>query len=182
MDTSGCLIVSKKRSYLRKLHELIREKKGIVKKYIALVHGDVKEDEFTINKPLKKIYDSNGNWKVVVDKDGSSSVSEVRVLERFKKATLVEINLITGRTHQIRVHMKSIGHSIVGDNRYGINSSLEEIFKHKRLFLHASYIRLTDIDIEGCDNEIEINAPLPLEFEKGIKNLTSYIRECLQNG
>lgn len=115
-NTSGLLIVAKN----NRAHEYMVEKMKaheICKKYLALVRGIVAEDEFVINKPIGR--NPNQPHKMGVFENGKESVSRVRVLERFKDATLVEVELVTGRTHQIRVHMASINHPVYNDTLYG---------------------------------------------------------------
>ena len=115
-NTSGLLIIAKN----NKTHEYLVNKmknKEIEKKYLAIVKGIVEEDFFTINKPIGR--NPNQPHKMAVREDGKESTSIIKVLKRFKDATLVEIQIITGRTHQIRVHMASIGHPVFNDTLYG---------------------------------------------------------------
>ena len=115
-NTSGLLMVAKN----NKTHEFLVEnmKKGnITKKYLAVVKGTINEDTFTINKPIGR--NPNQPQKMCISEDGKESISVVNVLERFKDATLIEVHLITGRTHQIRVHLSSIGHPVYNDTLYG---------------------------------------------------------------
>ena len=115
-NTSGLLMVAKNNN----THDYLVEKMKsgqITKKYLAIVKGILEEDEFTINKPIGR--NPTQPHKMAVIPEGKESISIVKVLERFKEATLVEIQLITGRTHQIRVHMSSIGHPVYNDTLYG---------------------------------------------------------------
>ena len=115
-NTSGLLIVAKN----NRAHEYMVEKMKaheICKKYLAVVRGIVAEDEFVINKPIGR--NPHQPHKMGVFENGKESISRVRVLERFKDATLVEVELVTGRTHQIRVHMASINHPVYNDTLYG---------------------------------------------------------------
>lgn len=115
-NTSGLLMIAKN----NKTHEFLVEKMkaGLTeKKYLAVVKGIIEQDTFTINKPIGR--NPAQPHKMAVVSGGKESLSEVSVLKRFKTATLVEIKLITGRTHQIRVHMASIGHPVYNDTLYG---------------------------------------------------------------
>lgn len=115
-NTSGLLMIAKN----NKTHEWLVDnmKQGnIEKKYLALVKGVVERDEFIINKPIGR--NAKQPHKMAVREDGKESVSSVRVLKRYKDATLCEVHLITGRTHQIRVHMSYVGHPVYNDTLYG---------------------------------------------------------------
>ena len=115
-NTSGLLMIAKNNEAHKYLVEKMKQRE-IEKKYLALVKGIIEEDNFTINKPIGR--NPKQPHKMCVLEGGKESISEIRVLERFKTATLVEIKLITGRTHQIRVHMASIGHPVYNDTLYG---------------------------------------------------------------
>ena len=115
-NTSGLLIIAKNND----AHEYIADKMRqheISKKYFAIVKGLINEDTIEINKPIGR--NPNQPHKMCIDVLGKESLSKVRVLERYKDATLIEVDLITGRTHQIRVHMSSIGHPVYNDTLYG---------------------------------------------------------------
>lgn len=133
-DTSGLLICAKNNEAHLKLSEQLKERKAM-RKYIALVNGNIKEDSGTINKPIAR--HPIDRKKMAVVQGGREAVTHFNVLERFGKYTLVECILETGRTHQIRVHMASMGHSIVGDPLYGIK---KEKFSLDGQLLHAKTI------------------------------------------
>lgn len=133
-DTSGLLICAKNDDAHNKLSEQLKERKAL-RKYNALVNGNIKEDSLTIDKPIAR--HPNDRKKMAIVHGGREAVTHVNVLERYGKYTLVECILETGRTHQIRVHMASIGHSIVGDKVYGIK---KEKFALDGQFLHARTI------------------------------------------
>lgn len=115
-NTSGLLMVAKN----NKAHEFLANQiknHTITKKYRAIVKGVINEDEFEINSPIGR--NPNQPHKMMTREDGKPSKTIIKVLERFKDATYVELTLITGRTHQIRVHMKSINHPVYNDTLYG---------------------------------------------------------------
>lgn len=138
-DTSGLLMIAKKRSMLRHLHEALRGD-GVDKRYMALVRGHWATAKKQVNAPLQKSNLRSGERMVEVDGEGKEALTLFRVLRRFGDfATLVEAKPVTGRTHQIRVHAKHAGHSIAGDSKYGDDEFTREIRElgGKRLFLHA---------------------------------------------
>ena len=138
-DTSGLLMIAKKRSMLRHLHEQLRGD-GVDKRYMALVRGHWATARKQVNAPLQKSNLRSGERMVEVDGEGKEALTLFRVLRRFGDfATLVEAKPVTGRTHQIRVHAKHAGHSIAGDSKYGDDDFTREIRElgGKRLFLHA---------------------------------------------
>jgi 23S rRNA pseudouridine955/2504/2580 synthase len=138
-DTSGVLVLAKKRSALTALQALIREG-HTGKRYIALLAGVLARARIDVNAPLAKNVMQGGERMVRVDPDGKPSRSVFRVLEKFDDATLCEVDLDTGRTHQIRVHAQHIGHPLLGDDKYGIDEANRAARRRglKRLFLHAT--------------------------------------------
>jgi len=116
MNTSGLVIVAKNAYAHHTLSKDMSDDK-VIKKYITIVKGIVKEDFGTINEPIYK--PTEDSIKRVVDERGQESITHYKVLERLSDATVLEVKLETGRTHQIRVHMNHIGHGIIGDELYG---------------------------------------------------------------
>ncbi len=157
-DTSGCLILAKRRSALRRLHELLRTD-GVDKRYLALVEGEWSSDRADVKAPLLKNTLKGGERIVRVDPEGKAARTKFRVRERFPGYTLVEAKLLTGRTHQIRVHLSHLGTPILGDEKYGDAEANRRIRKMglKRLFLHAESLRfrMPDDEKDTC-----VNAPL----------------------
>ena len=143
-DTSGLLMIAKKRSMLRHLHEALRGD-GVDKRYMALVRGRWDSGVRQVSAPLLKNTLRSGERMVEVDDEGKEALTLFRVLRRFGDfATLVEARPITGRTHQIRVHARHAGHAIAGDSKYGDEefSGLIRELGGKRLFLHACALRV----------------------------------------
>lgn len=140
-DTSGCLLVAKKRSALRTLHELMRENR-IDKRYLALLNGRWRRDRVDVDVPLLKNTIQGGERIVRVDPRGKDSQTQFRVIERFDEALLVEAKLLTGRTHQIRVHTAHLETPILGDYKYGNAGGNKKLrgLGLRRLFLHAQRI------------------------------------------
>ncbi|MBR0380167.1 MAG: RluA family pseudouridine synthase [Mogibacterium sp.] len=158
MDTSGLIIVCKNANAQNELSNQMRQN-TVVKKYIALVEGDVSEDHFFIDFPIGRPDSvSIQRCHMEVEDGGKEARSEVRVLERYKSSgygphTLVEVTLHTGRTHQIRVHLSHIGNRIAGDRLYGGSTELID-----RQALHAYYIEF-DHPVSG--ERVSFDAPLP---------------------
>lgn len=141
-DTSGCIMIAKKRSMLRHLQAALRNKGqgGVRKVYQALVIGAWPVDCRRVDAPLLKSEIGNGERIVKVNPAGKPSLTEFTVLQAYRDFTLIEARPITGRTHQIRVHAQYVGHSLVGDEKYGrddINEDMQQL-GIKRLFLHAA--------------------------------------------
>jgi len=138
-DTSGLLMVAKKRTALVELHRMLRE--GEVEKlYSAIVKGAPAEDAFELSEPLHKYVTAAGERRVTVQEGGMAARTRVRVRKRGADFSLLEIRLLTGRTHQIRVHLAHAGHPVLGDDKYGDFELNRALAKRgvKRLFLHAN--------------------------------------------
>lgn len=126
-DTSGLMLVAKNNKAHQKLQEDIKSKKT-VRKYLAVCYGVIKDDFGIIDKPL--IHNMDKTVKMTVNELGLDAVTEYKVLERFENATFLELKLQTGRTHQIRCHMSSLNHPVVGDDLYGAKGFKRSIFKN----------------------------------------------------
>jgi 23S rRNA pseudouridine955/2504/2580 synthase len=138
-DTSGLLIVCKKRSALVELHRQLRE--GEVEKvYATIVKGTPAEQSFELAEPLHKYVTGSGERRVSVGEGGKSALTRVKLMKRGSDFSLLEVRLLTGRTHQIRVHLAHAGHPVLGDDKYGDFELNRALAKRgvKRLFLHAS--------------------------------------------
>ncbi|MEN9705903.1 MAG: hypothetical protein RLZZ393_1782 [Pseudomonadota bacterium] len=163
-DTSGCLLVARKRSTLRTLHALLRED-AFDKRYLVLVRGKWELGAKRIEAPLRTDLRVGGERTVKVDPHGKAAASDFRVVQFFGNlATLLEVKLLTGRTHQIRVHAQYAGHPVAGDPKYGdpvFNEQMRELGL-KRLFLHAHSVSYEDPDRRV---EVSVSAPLPDELK-----------------
>jgi 23S rRNA pseudouridine955/2504/2580 synthase len=163
-DTSGCLMVAKKRSVLKRLHEQLRNN-DIRKTYVALVKGRWQGGKQTIDAPLRKNTLKSGERMVRVDIDGKPAQSIFKPIKIFAEATLMEVELITGRTHQIRVHAAHAGYPIAGDEKYGqrgFNLSMKGLGLD-RLFLHAKSLTFNVSEEKGT---LTVVAPLGSELEQ----------------
>jgi len=157
-ETSGCLVLAKRRSFLRAFHEQLRQGQ-VVKHYLALVGGAWKGGARTVDVPLRKNQLRGGERMVTVDDAGKQAISIFRPLSCYENATLVEVVLKTGRTHQIRVHGTHIGHPLAGDEKYGdqaFNRQLRAIGL-RRMLLHAHFLEFTD---SSSDEVITVSSPL----------------------
>ena len=144
-NTSGIVAFGKNHDALTMLFDLFKNHDLINKHYLALVVGNVEKDKDTITAPLKK---DEKNNKVVVAKDGKTAQTVYKVLKKYDGYTLVDITLLTGRTHQIRVHMSYINHPVVGDSKYGnfeINKEFKSKYHFANQFLHAYKIGFGDL-------------------------------------
>jgi len=169
-DTSGCLMIARKRSMLRYLHDLLRNEHDIEKTYVALVAGRWPERKREVSAALRKNTLRSGERVVRVDDEGRESRTEFRVLEKFAGATLVQATPKTGRTHQIRVHAAHAGHPIIGDEKYGVDTVNAEFRQLgvRRLFLHAASLRFAD---PTTGHEIKVEAPMPADLDDSLKSL-----------
>ncbi|HDR1345580.1 TPA: 23S rRNA pseudouridine(955/2504/2580) synthase RluC [Pasteurella multocida] len=163
-DTSGILLVAKKRSALRSLHEQLREK-TVQKDYLALVRGQWQSHCKVVKAPLLKNELSSGERIVRVSEQGKPSETRFSIEERYEYATLVKASPVTGRTHQIRVHTQYAGHPIALDDKYGDKHFDEQMTQLglTRLFLHAFSIRFKH---PKTGETLRINAPLDPEMKK----------------
>lgn len=169
-DTSGLLMIAKKRRTVVKLHEQLRQNHP-KKIYLALCSPVWKMGEYAVKLPLKKYTGQNGEKMVRVDKNGQYAHTIFRVKQEFQAASLVEAELKTGRTHQIRVHLQAHNHPILGDERYGNyekNKQWAKEFGLKRMFLHAWQLTIRHPE---TGKELILQAELPKELQGIIHQL-----------
>ncbi len=169
-ETSGCLMLAKRRSTLRRLHEQLR-RGAVEKRYTALLLGRLRgSGPLRIDAPLERLPAQGRGRQVQVSKQGRPAVTEIQVERRWPQATLVTARLETGRTHQIRVHAQHIGHPVAGDDRYGDRTRNATIRDSglRRLFLHACSLRLRHPDTGAC---LEVQTPLSDELQAVLDQL-----------
>jgi len=169
-DTSGCLVVAKRRSALRDLHAQFREGRA-EKRYLALVCGKWDLGQKRIELPLATGERRGGERHVAVRSHGQMAVSTFRPVQFFgTAATLMEVEIGTGKTHQIRVHAAYAGHPVAGDDKYGDRERNEELrgYGVERMFLHAASIGM---DRPGTREPLHVSAPLGPELHTALEAL-----------
>jgi 23S rRNA pseudouridine955/2504/2580 synthase len=177
-DTSGILLVAKKRSALKQLQDQFRERET-GKTYLALVKGEWPAKLKVIDQPLHKFLLPNGERRVKVttpeDPEGMRSITLVKVSKRLPGATLLEVTIKTGRTHQIRVHLSSQGHPIAGDDKYGDFDWNRQLQKPgtspslKRMFLHAWRLQFNH---PVTAERVALQADLPPELKAYVDHVS----------
>lgn len=168
-DTSGCLVVAKKRSALRRLHTLFREA-GIEKRYLALVKGAWPSEAVRVAAPLRKNLLRSGERVVRVVGDGKQALTLFAPLRVTELASLVRVAPMTGRTHQIRVHCAHIGHPVAADEKYGdaaFNQTMRDLGL-RRLFLHAALLSFPHPD---SGELLRLEAPLDSELRTVLERI-----------
>ena len=162
-DTTGLLVVAKNDNAHQKLTDQLSDH-TLSRVYYAIVHGNIKEDNLTIDAPIAR--DSNDRKKMTIaKKDGRDALTHISVLERFGKYTFIKCRLKTGRTHQIRVHTKSIMHPILGDKTYGLK---KEEFPLEGQLLHAGEIGFIH---PATGEKVSFTAPLPQDFSETLEKI-----------
>ncbi len=175
-ETSGILLVGKKRSALLALHEMFRDGggggRGADKRYQVLVAGRWMDPVRNVRVPLLKYLQPSGERRVRVSEAGKASHTVFRLLARWEHFSLLEAHLKTGRTHQIRVHLAHLGYPVAGDEKYG-DFALNRVLARdglKRMFLHAWTMRLPN-PLDGRDLVVE--APLPVALRRFLDSLSA---------
>ena len=168
-ETSGILLLAKKRSALTALHEQMREGKTD-KRYLTLVLGQWKNAKQHVKLPLHKFTTPEGERRVMVHREGQESHTVFALQQSFAGYSLLEAQLKTGRTHQIRVHLSHLGFPIAGDDKYGDFARNKELMKQglKRMFLHAHAMAFTH-PLSG--ETLRLMAPLPKELQRFVDKL-----------
>ena len=168
-DTSGVLVMAKKRTALTALHAQLRE--GAVRKhYVALVLGEWVDAKRNVRAALHKYVAPSGERRVVVHDEGQQAHTVFRLIRKFQLLSLLDAELKTGRTHQIRVHLAHIGFPIAGDDKYGDSAANKRLAKQglKRMFLHAASL---EFNHPRNARPVRIEAPLAPELERFVRSL-----------
>lgn len=164
-DTTGVLVICKNDKAHNFVAEQLKEH-SITRKYRAIVNGVIKEDEGTVNAPIGR-HPTERKKMAINEKNGKHAVTHYRVLERFANHTYIECQLETGRTHQIRVHMASLHHPLLGDTVYG---SQKNSYHLEGQTLHAMVLGLIH---PSTGSYLEVTAPLPEYFQKLLKRFSA---------
>lgn len=165
--TSGCLLIARNAGVGRAMQGLFRNRE-IDKFYVALLDGQWTAGDKTVDVPLAKNKEHAGERRVMVSVDGQSAVSHFSCIEQYEDASFMRIKIETGRTHQIRVHAKHCGHTVIGDTRYGSNTN-NAAFKRRglgRLFLHSE-----SMQFNWQDKVVKLHAPPGAEWDQAQKEL-----------
>ncbi|NNF40275.1 MAG: RluA family pseudouridine synthase [Woeseiaceae bacterium] len=167
-ETSGCLVLAKRRSVLRTLHAKFREGQ-VEKNYLALCVGDWQIGEQLIDAPLLVTHRQGGERHVIVDADGKPAATRIRLSRRYRDYSLLQCSPLTGRTHQIRVHALAAGFPLAGDERYGDPEANRKLKKLglPRLFLHAQSIAFPD----DSGNDLHFTSPLAADLDAFLTKL-----------
>ncbi len=160
-DTTGLLMVAKNEASHLSLSKQLKDR-TVNRRYVALVHGGFKDDSGVVDAPIAR--HKRDRLKMAVDMRGKNAVTNYKVLESYGKYTLLELKLNTGRTHQIRVHMKHIKHPVVGDNVYGSKTCK---YRHIGQLLHAKTLGFIH---PKTGEYMEFTAPLPADFAEVIES------------
>lgn len=169
-DTSGVIVIAKDDESYHKLIAQFRERK-VQKYYLALVFGSLKEPRGEIRTLIGRSRSNRKKMSVKTDR-GKEAITQFEIIKKLRSATLTKIRIVTGRTHQIRVHFSSRGHPVLGDRTYGKKTELiigDKSIGFPRQMLHAFIIKL-DHPVSGIP--MEFTAPMPEDMEEAVKELT----------
>lgn len=166
--TSGCLLIGRSLKANRKLQNLFRQR-SVTKRYLALVDGFWPDDVVSVEAPLLKNVQHAGERRVVVDASGQQALTAFHVHQRFEEATLMNVELDTGRTHQIRVHARYVGHAVVGDERYGDNYGNT---RFRQLGLDRLYLHSSELAFDWAGQRVCVKAPVDAAWQQSLGVLT----------
>lgn len=175
-DTSGLCIFAKNKKAAEEMSKIFNDHSQIEKHYLTLVAGSITEDG-VVDAPLRKSFERKKMVVAPLKSGAKQAITKYHPIKNFKEYTLLDIELLTGRTHQIRAHMSYIRHHVVGDIKYGdykINNEFKRLFNFENQFLHAYKIKF--LDIKGPLNYLknkEFSVELPLELQEILKKLNN---------
>ena len=164
-DTSGLMIIAKNNKVFEHLKNQFQQRK-VEKKYIALVHGKVKDKKGTITKSISFSKKDHKKRSALLDEKSKRAWTEYQVIENFENYTLLEVSIKTGRTHQIRIHLASIGHPVAGDKQYKFKRQINPK-NLSRQFLHAKYLKFQLLD----GKIMEFKSELPEDLKNTLKEI-----------
>lgn len=169
-ETSGCLMLAKSRPALLALQSQLSDSRTMRKQYLALIKGHLYDQDLVVNLPLQHTRDPVGIRRVVVNKTGQAALTIFRIRQKYADSTLAEVELKTGRMHQVRVHASASGHPIAGDRLYGDQAFNDRMRQagNRRLFLHAERLCLEHPE---SGNRCDFYARLPVQLEQVIERL-----------
>lgn len=157
-ETSGVIVAAKTdKAYTRLVRAFA--KRQLIKEYLAIVKGEPELESGTVEEPIGR--HATQRTKMTIREDGRDARSDWRVIRRMQTHSLFRVRIHTGRTHQIRVHMKHIGHPLLGDQTYGWNESIKHPLNPPRVMLHAERLQLEHPE---TGEELELEAPMPADF------------------
>ncbi len=166
-DTSGILVVAKTNAAHLSLAEQIKEH-SVNREYFCIAHGTFKEENFTVDKPIGR-HPKDRKKMAVVQAGGRNAVTHITVVQQFARCALLRCRLETGRTHQIRVHLASLGHPVAGDPVYGVkNDPLTKKYALTGQLLHAALLGFSHPE---TNEYVEFTAPLPEHFQQVVDGL-----------
>ena len=164
-DTSGLMVIAKNNKVFEHLKNQFQQRK-VEKKYIALVHGKVKDKKGTITKSISFSKKDHKKRSALLDEKSKRAWTEYQVIENFENYTLLEVSIKTGRTHQIRIHLASIGHPVAGDKQYKFKRQINPK-NLSRQFLHAKYLKFQLLD----GKIMEFKSELPEDLKNTLKEI-----------
>ena len=175
-DTSGLCVFAKNKKAADEMSKIFNDHSQIEKHYLTLVSGVIEEDG-EIDAPLRKSFERKKMVVAPLKSGAKPAITRYRVLQKYKDYTLLDVQLLTGRTHQIRAHMSYIRHHVVGDIKYGdykINNEFKRLFGFENQFLHA--YKLKFLEVKGFFSYLknrEFSVELPLELQEILKKLNN---------
>ncbi len=165
--TSGCLLIGRSLKPNRKLQDLFRQR-SVTKRYLALLDGAWPSGIESVDAPLLKNVQHAGERRVTVDAAGQHALTYFQIQQRLQGATLMNVELDTGRTHQIRVHAKHMGHAVVGDERYGNNNRNT---RFRQLGLDRLYLHSSELAFDWAGEHIHVTAPVDSAWQQSLTAL-----------